>query len=171
MESYVKTVVDLMQISIKTAPKGLGKDFLETKVVEGEELKRIGDAMIKFGTEKENKGFVRDGNSVKNSDAMLLVGLKEHPGAGLNCGACGFSTCAEMQAKRGPQFKGPNCMIRLLDFGIALGSAVKTASIHNVDNRIMYRPGVIAVNEGIMNVNVAMGIPLSVTSKSIFFDR
>ena len=49
-------------------------------------------------------------------------------------------------------FKGPNCMLRLLDLGIALGSAVKTAQIHNVDNRIMYRAGVAAYAEaGIKN--------------------
>ncbi len=171
MEDYLKTVLDLMLISVKTAPKGVGKDFLDAKIVEGDELKRIGEAMIKYGTENENKGFVRDGNSVKNADAMLLVGLKEHSGVGLNCGACGYKTCAEMQTKHGKEFKGPNCMIRLLDLGIALGSAVKTASLHNVDNRIMYRPGAIVVKDDKMKVNVAMGIPVSVTSKSIFFDR
>ena len=62
-------------------------------------------------------------------------------------------------------------MLRLLDLGIALGSAAKTAQINNVDNRIMYRVGVAAKNAGIMESNVIMGIPLSVSSKSIYYDR
>jgi len=62
-------------------------------------------------------------------------------------------------------------MLRLLDLGIALGSAVKTAQIHNVDNRIMYRAGAAAKRLGMMKSNVIMGIPLSVSGKNIYFDR
>ena len=39
---------------------------------------------------------------------------------------------------------GPTCIFKALDLGIALGSAVKTASLLNVDNRIMYRIGTAA---------------------------
>jgi uncharacterized ferredoxin-like protein len=57
------------------------------------------------------------------------------------------------------------------DLGIALGSAVKTASIHNVDNRIMYRIGVVARKMGLMSSDTIIGVPLSATGKSPFFDR
>lgn len=67
---------------------------------------------------------------------------------------------------------GPNCVIRMADLGIALGSAVKTASIHNVDNRIMYTAGVGALSLGWMEgCNVAYGIPLRASCKNIYFDR
>ncbi len=59
----------------------------------------------------------------------------------------------------------------MIDLGIALGSAVKTASIHNVDNRIMYRAEVVARKLGMIEGEVVVGIPLSVTGKSPFFDR
>ncbi|RLD93065.1 MAG: hypothetical protein DRI93_05775, partial [Aquificota bacterium] len=65
----------------------------------------------------------------------------------------------------------PVCMIRVLDLGIALGSAVKTASIHNVDNRIMYRVGVLARKLEMIDADIVMGIPLSVSGKSPYFDR
>ena len=58
-----------------------------------------------------------------------------------------------------------------MDLGIALGSAVKTASMLNVDNRIMYRVGVVAREMDIVDWDFVMGIPLSVTGKSIYFDR
>jgi uncharacterized ferredoxin-like protein len=55
--------------------------------------------------------------------------------------------------------------------GIAIGSAVKTAAMLNVDNRIMYRAGVVARQMGLIDADFVMGIPLSVTGKSIYFDR
>jgi uncharacterized ferredoxin-like protein len=55
--------------------------------------------------------------------------------------------------------------------GIALGSAVKIASLLNVDNRIMYRIGAAARHSGLVDWDFVMGIPLSVTGKSIYFDR
>ncbi len=73
--------------------------------------------------------------------------------------------------KREADFKGPQCAFRLLDLGIALGSAVKTASLFNVDNRIMYRIGAVARKIGISQDDVVIGIPLSAEGKSIYFDR
>jgi uncharacterized ferredoxin-like protein len=55
--------------------------------------------------------------------------------------------------------------------GIALGSAVKMAGILNIDNRIMYRAGVVARQIKLVDWDFVMGIPLSVTGKSIYFDR
>jgi len=58
-----------------------------------------------------------------------------------------------------------------MDLGIAVSSAVKTASIHNVDNRIMYRIGPVARKIGLIDADVALGVPLSATGKNIYFDR
>ena len=69
-------------------------------------------------------------------------------------------------------FNGPNCIFKSLDLGIALGSAAKTASILNVDNRIMYRIGTAARRLKLMTeASVIMGIPISAKGKSIYFDR
>jgi uncharacterized ferredoxin-like protein len=70
-------------------------------------------------------------------------------------------------------FEGPNCTLRMTDLGIAVGSAVKTAQIHNVDNRIMYSAGVAARDMGLFSKDctVVYAIPLSAKGKNIFFDR
>ena len=60
---------------------------------------------------------------------------------------------------------------QLLDLGIALGSAVKQASKLNIDNRMMYTIGVAAKKTGLLDSDVIIGIPLSVTGKSPYFDR
>jgi uncharacterized ferredoxin-like protein len=55
--------------------------------------------------------------------------------------------------------------------GIAIGSAVKVASMMNADNRIMYNAGVVARRLGLTDAGFVMGIPLAATGKSIYFDR
>ncbi len=49
--------------------------------------------------------------------------------------------------------------------GIAVGSAVKVASMHNIDNRIMYRVGVLAKKTGLIDADIVIGIPLSASGK------
>lgn len=171
MNDIVKTIASLMELSAKTAPKGYGEDFVKIKTISGSELQRLGDEMISWGKENNAPKFIRDGNSVIKSEAVVLIGLKDAIVAGLNCGACGFESCDELQPEVHGQFKGPSCLIRVLDMGIAIGSAVKTASIHNVDNRIMYRAGMIARKIKLLNADYLMGIPISATSKNLYFDR
>ncbi len=179
MKDTVRFVADLMAVSARTAPKAAGQDFIEAKVLTDSEKDALGQDMIRLGKERQIEGFDRDGKNVLDSDAVLLVGLLPHSSIGLDCGACGFGSCSGFEEKRKAphdetektDFGGPNCVIRLLDLGIALGSAAKKASEMNVDNRIMYRIGVSARRLGLGESNIIHGIPLSATGKSIFFDR
>lgn len=172
LKETVRFVGELMALSAKTAPKAVGQDFIEARVLADSERIALGNDMVQIGRERGIQGFERDGQNVLDSDAVLLVGLLPHKGVGLNCGACGHSSCADFNEKASSgDFKGPNCFLRVLDLGIALGSAASTASLHNVDNRIMYRIGVSALRLGMSKANAVHGIPLSATGKNIFFDR
>jgi uncharacterized ferredoxin-like protein len=166
----IHTVADLMAISARTAPKAAGQDFIAIEVIEGAELRQLGEAMTAYGERTGKANFDRDGENVLSSEAIVLIGLKDANVVGLDCAACGSPTCIEPNTVEG-EFKGPNCALRLLDMGIALGSAVKTAGMLNVDNRIMYRVGVVAREIGLVDFDFVMGIPLSTTGKSIYFDR
>jgi uncharacterized ferredoxin-like protein len=159
-----------MALAARTAPKGRGDDFVRTAIVDGDTLKVLGQKMIEFGDRTGKELFDRDGNNVIQSDAVLLLGLKDAQVVGLNCGACGADKCVVPNTYDG-EFSGPQCAIRVLDLGIAIGSAVKTASLLNADNRIMYRIGPVAREMGLIDADVVIGIPLSATSKSIYFDR
>jgi uncharacterized ferredoxin-like protein len=61
--------------------------------------------------------------------------------------------------------------LKLVDLGIALGSAVKVAGDLNVDSRIMRSVGETAENLKLMNADYVVGIPISIQGKNIFFDR
>jgi uncharacterized ferredoxin-like protein len=162
----------LMAVSARTAPKSKGQDFILTKILENDDLERLAVEMEKYGVETNRPNFDRDAANIRTTPVMLLIGIRDADPVGLNCGACGFDTCDELTQKRtGPQFAGPHCALRLLDMGIALGSAVKTASMLNVDNRIMYRAGLLARRSGLVDWDFVMGIPLSATGKNIYFDR
>ncbi len=169
----VKLSAYLMSVSARTAPKSKGEDDIEIVYVDGEEKDRIAEEMIKIGKEKNISGFVRDGESLKKSEAILLIGVFGTKPVKLNCGACGMS-CDELEKTEkveGKDFRGPNCAFKLIDLGIAIGSAVKLASVINVDNRIMYRIGTVARKLGYAKSDVVMGIPLACTGKNPFFDR
>ena len=168
-------VARLMMVSARTAPKSGGRDDVETLTVSGEEKDQIADEMEKMAIERNAKGFSRDGKNVKDSVAVVLIGVEGTKSFGMDCGSCGFKTCKEFEEatrRKGRDFTGPNCVFKSLDLGIALGSAVKTAMDHNVDNRIMYRIGTAAMRLGLAKKSsVAMGIPISAKGKSIYFDR
>jgi uncharacterized ferredoxin-like protein len=168
--SAMQTVAELMEIAARTAPKTKGEDFVVVEILTGAAVQQLGKAMIAYGERTAKGNFDRDGRNVLASEAVFLLGIKDASVADLNCAACGEATCLKTNTLEG-EFRGPQCALRLLDMGIALGSAVKTAGMLNVDNRIMYRAGVVARELGLIDADVVMAIPLAATGKSIYFDR
>jgi uncharacterized ferredoxin-like protein len=173
----VEMVAHLMALSARTAPKAKGVDNIVVRVVKREDLPLLAYEMRRIGEEKERTFFLRDAETLQRSDACLLIGMKKEPTAELDCGACGFPTCREMLCYEHlgierMEMKGPCCAIRVIDLGIALGSAVKTASLLNVDNRVQYSVGLAALALGWMKgCTICIGIPLKASGKNIYFDR
>ncbi|NLA26598.1 MAG: hypothetical protein GX878_04310 [Firmicutes bacterium] len=173
MDSIMETVAKMMALSARTAPKAVGADFVEIKILSGKEIEELAAEMIRYSREEGKHNYDRDGENVRRSGAVLLLSLSDSEPIWQDCGACGFNSCREMKEKLGDgtEFAGPVCSWRLIDLGIALGSAVKTASLFNVDNRIMYRIGVSARRLGLIKGEIVVGVPLSATGKNIYFDR
>jgi uncharacterized ferredoxin-like protein len=174
----VEMVAELMALSARTAPKGRGQDSIIIKVVSGEELKQLASELHRLGLARGINFFLRDAGNLAESEACVLIGSRSSDYVGLDCGGCGFATCQQMLLAQKSfnevekPFHGPNCIIKMADLGIALGSAAKTASLHNVDNRIMFSAGVAALSLGwLEGCLVAYGLPLKASGKSIYFDR
>lgn len=169
----IMQVAAMMELAARTAPKSKGQDYLEILTLSGGRLNDLVGAMTSFGREKKKENFDRDAANLAASSAVVLVGLRKSGSLGLDCGACGYHNCQEfdLAGKVDIEFSGPFCAYRLIDLGIALGSAVKTAQMLNVDNRIMYRIGAAARWAGLVDWEIVMGIPLSASGKNIFFDR
>ncbi|WXG40987.1 MAG: DUF2148 domain-containing protein [Candidatus Freyarchaeum deiterrae] len=171
-EEGVLSVALQMMISAKTAPKGLGQDSVIIALVSEEEKEKMVQQMHQLA-DVAGVNFHRDAKGVEQASTVLLFGIKNTDTPRINCGACGFATCEDFlkQEKKGTPFPGPFCNLKLVDLGIAMGSAVKTAALISVDNRIMYRIGVVAKLLNLIEADYILGIPLSATSKNIFFDR
>ena len=135
-------VAKLMVTAARTAPKTRGEDSISTAILTGEDKDRLADVMEKMGR-------LRDSQNVLDADAIVLIGVK-----------CGKPSDAWWPF-----------WAKLIDLGIALGSAAKIASIMNADNRIMHSVCIAAKEMGILEADDILGIPLSIKGKNIFFDR
>lgn len=178
MKKVSEMVINLMAASARTAPKAGGKDFLEIVVItEDKDLKNIAELMRGFAPKSSNEAFwLRDATNIENSQALLLVGLREPVTAGYDCGGCGYPTCKDFlknrqMAEKEMGYSGPHCVMRMIDIGVALSSSAKTANLLNVDNRIQQRVGAAAKALGLIKAEVVLGIPVSITGKNIYFDR
>jgi len=159
-------VSSLMLTAARTAPKARGIDNIVTVLISGKELKMLIKKMLSLGKKTQRQAFFVNSESLKSCDVALLFGTRLNT-IGLGCGMCGFKSCQECTDKKA------RCMYNSLDLGIAIGSAVSLAGRFHIDNRIMYTMGLAALELGIMgkDVKIAMGVPLSITGKNIFFDR
>jgi uncharacterized ferredoxin-like protein len=124
--------------------------------------------MEKIGQEEGIAFFKRDAGNIYKVPAVLVIGTSFKPLGIPRCGDCGY---ADWQACR-EEGEG-RCNFNVIDLGIALGSAVAVAASHHIDNRIMFSCAKAVLELGMMpaEVKMAYAIPLSITSKSPFFDR
>ena len=138
-------VAKLMLVAARTAPKARGRDTVVTAILGGEDKNRLADEMERAGKEKNLPQRIRDAGNVRNSELVILVGVRYEEGSPKE--------------------------LKLVDLGIALGSAAKVAGDLNVDNRIMRSIGETAEKMKLLQADYAVGIPISIRGKSIFFDR
>src|SRR5262245_39207426 len=183
----VRQVAKLMAAAAITAPKSGGQlflagkhNFIETVIVEDRStLTMLSEWMRARGKERREAIWFRDADVADAIDAVLFVGLADWYPPNYDCGACGYATCAEFlhatKALRNDsgelEFAGPTCNLRDIDLGIAVGSAAKTAAIHSIDCRCQTRVAVAARKLGHIEADVAVALSLSMTQKSIGFDR
>jgi len=160
-------VAENLCAAARTAPKGCGIDHIETLILTGAEKDALADEMIRLTKEEGFPAiFERDARCLKKALAVVLIGSTRTGARGLNCTICGYDGCAAcLQA-------GSACAFEMIDLGIALGSAVGLAADRRVDTRIMYTVGRTALKTGLLSrAEVAMGVPVSISGKSPFFDR
>ena len=167
-ESVIDSAKKIMSAA-RTAPKARGKDNLVISLVTGDDIIKIADLMKEM-VQKDNapQFYIRDADNIMNAQAMIFLGTKIQTMGLSPCGMCGFKNCEEKE-------KHPDhpCAFNTGDLGIATGSAVSLAADLRLDNRIMYSVGQAVLKHKLMGaeVKIVYGIPLSVSSKNIFFDR
>lgn len=161
---HVLNVARQMLTAARTAPKGKGIDVIEAALVTGEDLKKLAEKMIAMVEDHGMKFFLRDADNVLQAECVVIIGTREQA-QGLNCGHCGFPTCAE-------RCEGVPCALNTIDVGIAIGSACAMAADLRVDTRVMFSAGLAAQRmDWLKGCNSVFAIPVSASSKNPFFDR
>ena len=157
-----------MCAAARTAPKARGVDHIATCILTSDEKDALAAEMDKLGTELDAGFFHRDAQCVRDSYLIVLIGVDySQRGLGSICQLCNNADCDETAAKDAV------CVFDPMDLGIALGSAVSLAADLRIDNRILFSAGKAALSAHIFdeNIRLAMGIPLSCSGKSLYFDR
>lgn len=170
-EILKETLLDVakkMALAAVTAPKAKGRNTLSAIIVEGDELIKLADFCKTIGEKSSQQFFVRDGENLRRSDVVLLLATRIEPLGMSHCGYCGVSNCGSKQSNA----ECP-CAFNTMDLGIAIGSAVSIAADNRVDSRVMFSVGYAAREMRLFDSSykIVMAIPLSATSKSIYFDR
>lgn len=159
-------VANEMMTAARTAPKGKGIDIIEINLITGEDIHTLSDAMVDYSEKTGMKFVTRDAENILHAEAIILIGTKTKTQS-LNCGYCGFETCAEKM-----EHPAIPCSLNSVDVGIAIGSAVSVAADHRVDSRVMFSAGRVAQEIGWLSGSSNIyAIPISCSSKNPFFDR
>ena len=93
---HVLDVARQMLTAARAAPKGKGIDVIEAALVTGEDIKKLSEKMVAMVEEHGMKFFLRDAENILQAECVIIIGTREHT-HGLNCGYCGFPTCASRQ--------------------------------------------------------------------------
>lgn len=167
-KKVLKKVACQMMVAARTAPKGRGLDYMVIALAEYDDVKKIAQRMQEIDKEFKLPSFSRDAKNILKAEAMILLGTKIKSVGLKKCGMCGFKDCTEKD-----NYPEHPCTFNTTDLGIALGSAVSIAMDNRIDNRIFYTAGQAILDLKLLgeDVKIAYAIPLSVSSKNIFFDR
>jgi uncharacterized ferredoxin-like protein len=166
-KSAALQVAALMVAAARTAPKTRGIDNIKTAAIDDEVTKqKVIAKMLEIAKKEDRPSLARDAGNIEHSPALVVIGVESNT-AGLNCGFCGKPTCEALESENGI------CAFNSIDLGIAVASAAEVAGRFHVDNRVMFSIGRACPDLGLFGPKVrqALGIPLSVTGKSPFFDR
>ena len=161
MEDGMDIVARLMVVSTMKANREDDSPDLEVTILEKVQRGILAEELFQMAEQKEDDDYTRVGEHVLNSGGMILVGLNDRTTRGLDCKACGFSGCEElMSVETSDIFEGANCLFRVLDMGMALGSALRTADMHNVKTEIMPLAGLAAKRLGLSQSRMVLAVSL-----------
>lgn len=168
MKKDIKTIANLISIASRNSTGDFGKSFTEVTILDEAEKDMLVEEMFQMSDSRDEEIFVSKGEEIDKSDAVILLGAKEHPGYGIDCKACGFDDCESFEEAEKVEdiLEGPNCTYRMIELGIAIGAALKTAGMNSVDAEIMVHAGLAAKHLGLSTSKVCIALSIFI-EKSI----
>lgn len=166
-QASILQIAYMMTHAAKTAPKGLGINHIDTLILTGNDIKPIIKEMKKIAYDSKMAYFLRDAESLRKSQALILIGTIYSYRGITPCGLCGNIDCTTNRKKNGI------CVFDTVDLGIAIGAACSIASTNQLDHRVFFSIAKAALKLGnyLPKCKLIMAIPISAYSKNIYYDR
>ena len=169
--------VELMAVAAHNSFRFNDRNTVRMQAVDGEDLEQIAEYCFSLGD--MSPLAARDGRHLvqlmKEPCTLLLIGDKRKSDFNYNCGACGYRTCAEMNAAEEVESltaNGPSCMFKNVNMNIAANAAAAMAHRLGLHCRIFSTLGFSALAlELIEDVDLCVSVSVSVARKNPYFDR
>jgi len=169
--------VEMMALAAHNSFRFGKKNTLQMIAVGNEELEEIAEFCFSLGD--MSPLAARDGRFVmeliKEPCSLLILGDKRKSVFNYNCGACGFRTCAEMNAAEEMESltaNGPSCQFRNLNLNIAADAAAAMAWRLGLHCRVFSTLGFAAkAMEVIEDCDLVVSVSVSAAKEDPYFDR
>jgi len=169
--------VELMAVAAHNSFRFGGKNSIKMVVAGEEEMQDIAEYCLSLG-DMSPLG-ARDGRFLielmKEPTALLIIGDKRRSQFNYNCGACGYRTCAEMNAAEEVESltaNGPSCQFRNINLNVATNAAAAIAWRLGLHCRVFSTLAFAArAMEVIEEVDLATSVSVSVAKQDPYFDR
>ena len=169
--------VELMAVAAHNNFRFNDRNTIRMRAIDGDDLEQIAEYCFSLGD--MSPLAARDGRHLvqlmKEPCTLLLIGDKRKSDFNYNCGACGYRTCAEMNAAEEVESltaNGPSCMFKNINMNIAANAAASMAHRLGLHCRIFSTLGFSALAlEMIEDVDLCISISVSVAKKNPYFDR
>ena len=169
--------MELMALAAHNSFRFGDKNTLKMMSVGREEMEEIAEFCFSLGD--MSPLAARDGRFVmeliKEPCGLLIIGDKRKSVFNYNCGACGYRSCAEMNAAEEVESltaNGPSCQFRNLNLNIAANAAASMAWRLGLHCRVFSTLGFGAkAMEIIEDVDLCISVSVSAAKVDPFFDR
>jgi len=177
IQNGLARAVELMAVAAHNSFRFNDRNTIRMRAVDGEDLEQIAEYCFSLGD--MSPLAARDGRHLvqlmKEPCSLLLIGDKRKSDFNYNCGACGYRTCAEMNAAEEVESltaNGPSCMFKNVNMNIAANAAASMAHRLGLHCRIFSTLGFSALAlELIEDVDLCVSVSVSVAKKNPYFDR
>ena len=177
IQNGLARAVELMAVAAHNSFRFNDRNTIRMRAVDGEDLEQIAEYCFSLGD--MSPLAARDGRHLvqlmKEPCSLLLIGDKRKSDFNYNCGACGYRTCAEMNAAEEVESltaNGPSCMFKNVNMNMAANAAAAMAHRLGLHCRIFSTLGFSALAlELIEDVDLCVSVSVSVAKKNPYFDR
>ncbi len=169
--------VELMAVAAHNSFRFAGKNTARIVAASKDDMQEIAEYCLSLG-DMSPLG-ARDGRHLielmKEPMALMILGDKRRSQFNYNCGACGYRSCADMNAAEEVESltsNGPSCQFRNINLNIAANAAAAVAWRLGLHCRVFSTFAFAArAMEIIEDVDIAASVSVSVAKQDPYFDR